>query len=104
MSWFLAARTRMHLLFAPNAAESRMNEEVLFHIDMETDRLVREEKLAPAEAHRRAVVAFGGVTQHKEEVRRGRGLAWLGGMKLDAKLAIRILLKYPGLTIVSVLA
>ena len=34
MSWFSAARTRLHLLFARRASESRMNEELAFHIDM----------------------------------------------------------------------
>ena len=45
MSWYSAARTRLHLLFAPGAAESRADEEIAFHIEMETDRLVREERL-----------------------------------------------------------
>ena len=104
MSWFSGARTRLHLLFARGAAESRMNEEMGFHIEMETNRLVREERLSPDEARRRALVAFGGVTQHKEALRAGRGLAWLGGLSLDMKLALRLLLKYPGLTIVGGLA
>ena len=75
MSWFSAARARLHLLFAPRAAESRMNEEFDFHIEMETARLVREEHLSAHEARRRALATFGGVTQHKEELREGRGLA-----------------------------
>ena len=54
-----AARTRLRLLLARRAAEARMNEEMRFHVDMEADRLVREERLAPAEARRRAVIAFG---------------------------------------------
>jgi putative ABC transport system permease protein len=102
MSWIEGARARLRLLFARRAAESRMNEEVAFHIDMESDRLVREEGLEPHEARRRALVAFGGVTQHKEELRDGRGMAWMGGVKLDCKLAIRMLVKYPGLTLVAV--
>src|SRR4051812_41063358 len=104
MSWLLAARARLRLMLAPRAAEARMNEEVRFHIDMETERLVREEGLSPGKARSRATAAFGGVTQHKEELRRGRGLAWLGGVSLDTKLAVRMLVKYPGLTIVGVLA
>lgn len=98
MSWLSAARARLHLLFAGRAAESRMDEEIAFHVAMETDRLVREERLSPEEARRRALVAFGGVTQHKEALREGRGLAWLGGLSLDMKLALRMLRKYPGLT------
>src|SRR6476661_4750099 len=104
MSWFSAARARLHLLFARRAAESRMDEELALHIDLETQRLVREEGLSPQEARRRTVARFGGVTQHKESLREGRGLAWLGGMSLDMKLGFRMLVKYPGLTIIGGLA
>ena len=104
MSWFSAARARWQLLFAREATESRMNDEMAFHIEMETDRLVREQKLSREEARRRALVTFGGVTQHKEAMRDARGFAWLGGLSLDFKLGFRMLRKYPGLTIVGGLA
>jgi putative ABC transport system permease protein len=104
MSWFAAARTRLHLLFAPRRAEARSNEEINFHIAMETDRLVREERLSPEEARRRALATFGGVTRHREELRDGRGIAALAGLSLDFKLGVRMLVKYPGLTIVGGLA
>ncbi|HEX8360959.1 MAG TPA: ABC transporter permease, partial [Longimicrobium sp.] len=64
----------------------------------------REEGLDPVEARRRAHVAFGGVERHKEALRDGRGLAWLGGLTLDFKLGGRMLVKYPGLTLVGGLA
>jgi len=102
MSWIDGARARLHLLFRRGAAESRFARELEFHIAMETDRLVREEQLTPDEARRRALVAFGGVTRHTETLREGRGLAWLGGMSLDFKLATRMLVKNPGLTLVAV--
>jgi len=104
MSWFSGARARLHLLFARHAAESRIDEELGFHIEMETDRLVREGGLTPNEARRRALATFGGVTQHREALHDGRGLAWLGGLSLDIKLGFRMLVKYPGLTLVGGLA
>jgi putative ABC transport system permease protein len=104
MSWLSAAKARLHLLFAGRSAESRMDEEILFHVEMETNRLVRQEGLSQDEARRRALVAFGGTTRHKETLRDGRGLAWLGGFSLDMKLGARMLRKYPGLTIVGGLA
>ncbi len=104
MRWFSAARARLHLLFARRAAESRMDEELAFHIDMETKRLLREHGLLPDEARRRAVAMFGGVTQHRESLRDGRGLAWFNGLSLDMKLGARMLAKYPGLTIIGGLA
>jgi putative ABC transport system permease protein len=103
VSWIHGAHPRLHLLFARRAAESRASEEIGFHIDMETDRLVREGGLAPDEARRRALITFGGVTRHRESLRDGRGLAWLGGLSLDVKLALRMLVKHPGLTLVAVI-
>ncbi len=104
MSWFEGTRARLRLLFARRATESRMDEEIRFHVEMETERLVRDAALNPREARRRALVAFGGVEKHKESLRDGRGLAWLGGLSLDLKLGFRMLVKYPGLTLVGGLA
>lgn len=103
MKWFHAARARLGLLNR-RSAESRIDHEIQFHIDMETERLVREQHLSPEEAKRRALVTFGGVQQHRETLREGRGTAWLSGMSLDLKLGSRMLVKYPGLTIVGSLA
>jgi predicted permease len=99
-----AARARLRLLLARRAVESRMNAEFRFHVEMETDRLMRAKALAPDEARRQALAAFGGVEKHKEALRDGRGLAWLNGMSLDVKLGGRMLRKYPGLTLAGGLA
>ena len=104
MSWIEGSRARLNLLFGRRAAESRMEKEFDFHLAMETDRLVREEGLDPREARRRAFVAFGGVQQHRETLRAGRGTAWASGLSLDLKLGVRMLAKYPGLTVVGGLA
>ena len=103
MRWFHAARARLRLL-SRRDAESRIDDEILFHIEMETERLVREQQLDRDEARRRALVTFGGVQQHRETLREGRGTAWFSGMSLDLKLGVRMLAKYPGLTIVGGLA
>jgi putative ABC transport system permease protein len=104
MSWLAGARARLRLLFDRRAAESRMTKEIAFHVDMETDRLVRDQGLDPVEARRRALVAFGGVERHKEALRDASGRAWLDAFSLDLKLGGRMLVKYPGLTIVGGLA
>jgi putative ABC transport system permease protein len=103
MSWFRGTRARARLLVARRAAESRMNEEFRFHIDMETERRVRESGLSVDEARRQTLAAFGGVENHKEALRSERGLAWLSGASLDLKLALRMFVKYPGLTFVGVI-
>lgn len=104
MRWLHAARVRINLLFGRRAVESRADEEFRFHLDMETERLVREKGLDPAEARRRALIAFGGVDQHKETLRDGRGLAWLSGFALDFKLGGRMLVKHPALTVIATIA
>ena len=104
MGGFDGLRTRLRLLFGGRAAEARMSKEFGFHIDMETERLRRDEGLDAIEARRRALVAFGGVEKHKEDLRDGRGRARLDGFWLDVKLGGRMLVKYPGLTIVGGLA
>src|SRR5688572_13931594 len=103
MRWLDAARARARLLFGRRAAESRVTEEFTFHLDMEVERLIGEHGLAPNEARRRALAAFGGVENHKEALRSDRGLAWLGGFSLDLKLGLRMFVKYPGLALVGVL-
>ena len=103
MRWIHAARARARLLFR-REAEERMNEEFRFHLEMEADRLVREAGLAPQEARRQARLAFGYMERHKDELRDGRGPAWPSGLSLDLKLGVRLLVKYPGLTIVGGLA
>ena len=53
MSWLEGSRARLRLLFNRGAAESRMTKEIGFHVDMETERLVREQGLEAVEARRR---------------------------------------------------
>lgn len=81
-----------------------MEEELRFHLDMEAERLVREEGVDEGEARRRAAAAFGAVDGYRESMRDGRGLAGLTGLTLDVKLGARMLRKYPLLTAASVFA
>ena len=46
--------------------DAAMQEEMRFHIEMEAERLVREQGLDPQEARRQAYVRFGGVEKYKE--------------------------------------
>ncbi len=79
-----------------------MAEEFRFHVEMETERLVRESGLLPAEARRRALIAFGSVEEHKEELRGDRGAAWLGhDIIRDVRAAWRSLWRTPTFTITT---
>jgi putative ABC transport system permease protein len=80
--------------------DREMNEEVAFHLEMETNKNIRA-GMNPAEARRRAALTFGGVEKFKQEVRESRRLAWVDSLVFDLKLGLRMLVKYPGLTLVS---
>jgi putative ABC transport system permease protein len=101
----IKGRLRSYLrgLLGPGGVEAEMDEEMRFHVEMEAERLVRERGLEVAEARRRAAIAFGGVAKYKEQGREARGLAWLGGLSLDLRLGLRMLAKYPGITLVGAL-
>lgn len=101
MRWLAAMRERVRGLLFRTREDADVDQEMRFHLEMEAERLARDEGLAPAEARRRAAVAFGGVERYKEEVREARGLAWLGGLSLDLKLGARMLVKYPGLSAIG---
>ena len=52
MRWLDAARARLRLL-ATRGADSRMNREFRLHIDLETEKLMREHGLPHDEARRK---------------------------------------------------
>ena len=105
MRWVDAAPARLRLLLFREEVEQRMDEEFRFHLDMETERLVREAGVDPREARRRARAAFGGVEAHKAAVRDGRGgWAWLAGLQRDVRDGIRSLAKRPAFTAVAILS
>lgn len=93
-------RKRLRALIRRDAVERELDEELAFHLEMETRKNLRA-GLSPEEARRQARVAFGGVERHKEEVRDARWLGSLNGIPLDARLGARMLVKYPGLTVIG---
>jgi putative ABC transport system permease protein len=103
-SWLARARSFWRGLRRPGRLESDMEEEMRLHLSLEAERIAREERVGAAEARRRAAAAFGSVDRRKEEGRDVRGLTRLSGLSLDVKLAVRMLRKSPGLTLVGVLS
>lgn len=98
------ARSLGRLLWRSKQVDSDMQEEMRFHVQMEAERLTRVEGLHPEEARRQAYVRFGGVEKYKEEGRAARGIYWLDGVSLDARLGVRMLVKHRWLTLVGGLA
>lgn len=96
----LAARLRA-LLFR-RSADREMDEELRFHIEMETEKNLRR-GLDPAEARRRALVAFGGVERYRERLREGRSLPFLEPLWADVRFALRSLGRTPGFAVLAAL-
>ncbi|MQA91460.1 MAG: hypothetical protein GEU90_14755 [Gemmatimonas sp.] len=102
MRWVHAIRARLNLLLR-GASEARMEEEVRFHLEREAEKNIHA-GMSPEDARRKAAVAFGGREGHKEAMRAGRPFARFGGLWLDLKLGVRMLVKHPGLTAIGTLA
>src|SRR5690349_6008381 len=87
----------------PSQLDADMNDEMRFHIEMETERL-QQRGLSAGEAARQAAIAFGGVEKHRGAGRDALGLSWTRGLSTDLELGTRMLRKHPGLTAVALFA
>ena len=101
MSWLSGIDARLRELVRRDS-EERLDDEIEFHLEMETRRLVQE-GLDPAEARRRALLAFGGVQTVREEIRAGRLFSWVDDALRDAKQALRSLGRERGFAASAVL-
>lgn len=82
--------------------ESGLDEEIRFHIDSQTEKNLRA-GMAPEEAHRQALIKFGGVVRAKESTRDQFRFASIEDFHRDIRLGARALLRAPGFTIVATL-
>jgi predicted permease len=96
-------RKRLRALVRTEEVDRELDEELAFHLEMETQKHVRAGS-SPEEARRKAKLAFGAERKYKAETRNARWMSWVPGMSLDFKLGVRMLRKYPGLTLVGGLA
>lgn len=96
----LLARGR-NVLFR-RRADREMDEEIRFHIDMETEKLVGT-GLDPAEARRRARAAFGGVERYRQRLREERRIPFLEPLWHDLRFGGRAVVREPGLALVATL-
>ena len=95
------ARAVWRVLWRSRQLEHDMRDEMRFHVEMEAERLAREGGLDPQEARRQALIRFGGIEKFKEAGRDARGRQWIDAIWLDARLGVRMLAKYRGLTLIG---
>jgi predicted permease len=81
-------------------ADTDLTREIASHLQLLEDQFIAQ-GLSAEEARYAARRAFGGVEQVKGRQRDTRSFRWMDGASLDLRLAVRMLVKYPGLTLVS---
>jgi putative ABC transport system permease protein len=94
--WWLAVLR----LFRWRSSEREIDEELRFHVEMETETYVRE-GVGRAEARRRALVALGGQERWREETRSARRTAWVEDATRDIRFAVRGLLRAPAFALAA---
>src|SRR2546423_2722829 len=92
---------RLRALLHRGAAERELDEELRFHLDMETEKNVRT-GMNPSDARHRALRDFGGMQPTKEAHRDVRG-RWLEELVADTRYALRTLRRAPVLATAAIL-
>jgi predicted permease len=87
-------RRRLRALFRRSTVEREMNNELAFHFELEQQERMRA-GASPAEAHRAAMHAFGGVDHVKEAYRDARGTRPLENLIQDLRYGVRMLRRNP---------
>lgn len=101
MSIFSDLLERLSSLVHRSRDDRELDEELRFHVDMETEQQ-RRRGLDPSEAKRRSMLALGGMDYTKESVRDARGVWRVTNLAADFAYALRGLRQRPGFTTVVV--
>jgi len=84
------------------AMESRLDDEMRFHLDMLTEQHVRA-GFSPIEARRKAATAFGGMERFKDEARDEYRSRLLDELGQDIRYAARVIRRNPGFGVAAAL-
>ena len=103
MSRFTALVRRFRGLFRGGREDAEAQEELRFHLEMETEKNLRA-GMDPREARRQAHVRLGGVDAIREAVRDARGWRPLEDLLRDIGYALRVARRSPGFTAAAVVS
>lgn len=88
-----AGRLRqLRALLQKRRVERELADELAHHVALETEQNIGR-GMAPAEARRAALVAFGGVERYAEQVREVRWTRWVEDVAHDVRYAVRTLVR-----------
>ena len=102
MAWFKKLGRGVAALISKGNAESELDDELDFHLEMLQSQFERQ-GMSPDAALRAARREFGGVDQVKETIRGRRSFRWLDDGMRDALLALRGIRRRPGFAAVVIL-
>src|SRR6185503_10749588 len=102
MTGLMSAWRRLVSLGRRHDLQAGLDEEILFHIERQTEKNLRA-GMAPAEARRRAMVQFGGVERARENTRDQLRFRLVEDALRDFRYGARSLLRAPAFTIAAVL-
>src|ERR1043165_7683607 len=101
MRWLSNLLFRLRALLRSGREERELTEEVAFHLDMETRKLIGQ-GMAPEPAAREARLRFGGIAYQQESAREPWGIRVLRDALGDVRHAVRQLRRRPGFTFLAV--
>src|SRR5262245_15853116 len=102
MTWLRIFIHRLRGLLLKRELERELEEEIQSHLAMQMEENQRQ-GMSADEARFAALRKFGGVEQVKETYRARRGLPLVETTLQDLRYAVRLLIKNPGFTAVTVL-
>ncbi|HUZ96319.1 MAG TPA: ABC transporter permease [Edaphobacter sp.] len=94
--------SRLWNLSSGQRGDQRLREEMEEHVTLQTEENLRA-GMAPAEAHRQALLKFGAVGSVRESYHAEEGLPFVEGVLQDFRYGIRLLRKSRGFTAAAVL-